>query len=62
VPAGPDNLVYRVDQGKAIPVPVTISGYYGNDAAVKGDLAPGQSVVTRGNERLRPGQPVHGID
>ena len=62
VPAGPDNLVYRVDQGKAIPVPVTISGYYGNDAAVKGDLAPGQPVVTRGNERLRPGQPVHGID
>jgi hypothetical protein len=62
VPAGADNLVYRVEQGKAFPVPVTISGYYGNDAAVKGDLQPDQKVVVRGNERLRPGQPVQGID
>ena len=62
VPSGTDNLVYRVDQGKAFPVPVTISGYYGNDAAVKGDLQPDQKVVVRGNERLRPGQPVQGID
>jgi multidrug efflux pump subunit AcrA (membrane-fusion protein) len=62
VPAGDDNLVFRVDQGKAFPVPVTINGYYGNDAAVKGGLEPGQQVVIRGNERLRPGQPVHGMD
>ena len=62
VPAGAENLVYRIDQGKASAVPVVISGYYGNEAAVKGDLEPGQVVVVRGNERLRPGQPVHGID
>ena len=62
VPAGDDNLVFRVDQGKALPVPVTVKGYYGNEAAVKGGLEPGQPVVIRGNERLRPGQPVHGID
>jgi RND family efflux transporter MFP subunit len=62
VPSGADNLVYRVDQGKAYPVRVVISGYYGNEAAVQGDLKPGQRVVIRGNERLRPGQPVHGID
>jgi len=60
VPSGDDNLVFRVDQGKAFPVSVTINGYYGNDAAVKGDLLPDQQVVIRGNERLRPGQPVHG--
>ena len=60
VPSGDDNLVFRVDQGKAFPVSVTVNGYHGNDAAVKGDLRPGQQVVIRGNERLRPGQPVHG--
>ena len=60
VPSGADNIVYRVDQGKAFPVTVTINGYYGNDAAVEGDLQPGQQVVIRGNERLRPGQPVQG--
>ncbi len=62
VPSGTANLVFRVDQGKAFPVPVSIKGYYGNEAAVQGDLAPGQLVVIRGNERLQPGQPVHGID
>lgn len=62
VPSGIENLVFRVDQGKAFPVSVTISGYYGNEAAVTGELEPGQLVVVRGNERLRPGQPVHGID
>ncbi|MEN8245033.1 MAG: efflux RND transporter periplasmic adaptor subunit [Thermodesulfobacteriota bacterium] len=62
VPAGTDNLVFRVDQGKAFPVSVAISGYYGNEAAVKGELEPGQKVVVRGNERLRPGQSVHGVD
>jgi RND family efflux transporter MFP subunit len=62
VPSGSDNLVFRVDQGKALPVPVTVSGYYGNDAAVKGDLQPDERVVIRGNERLRPGQPVQEVD
>jgi len=62
VPSGTQNLVFRVDQGKAFPVSVAISGYYGNEAAVTGELEPGQLVVVRGNERLRPGQPVHGID
>ena len=62
VPSGANNLVYRVDQGKAMPVLVTIYGYYGNDAAVKGELEPGQQIVVRGNERLRPGQQVQGMD
>lgn len=62
VPSGTENLVFRVDQGKAFPVSVTIGGYSGNDAAVQGELEPGQLVVVRGNERLRPGQLVHGID
>ena len=62
VPSGIENLVFRIDQGKAFPVSVTISGYYGSEAAVTGELEPGQLVVIRGNERLRPGQPVHGID
>jgi len=62
VPSGTQNLVFRVDRGKAFPVPVEITGYYDNAAAIKGALQPGQQVVVRGNERLRPGQPVHGID
>jgi len=62
VPSGSRNVVYTVAQGKAFPVSVEVSGHYGQNAAVKGDLKPGQAVVVRGNERLRPGQSVHIIE
>lgn len=58
VTAGSQRLVYRVDQGKVLPIPVNVVGYYGSDAAIEGNLSPGQQVVIRGNERLRPGQAV----
>ena len=58
VTAGNNRLVFMVNDGKAIPVPVKILGYYDGNVEVAGKLAPGSKVVIRGNERLRPGQPV----
>jgi membrane fusion protein, multidrug efflux system len=58
VPAGNNNLVYAVLDGKALPFMVQILGYHDGNAAISGDLKPGMSVVVRGNERLRPGQSV----
>ena len=58
VTAGDNRLVFMVNDGKAISVPVKIIGYYDGDVAVEGNLKPGDQVVIRGNERLRPGQPV----
>ena len=62
VAAGNQRMVYRVDSEQAMPVPIKVLGYYGNDAAIEGDLKPGQQVVIRGNERLRPGQTVQVIE
>ena len=62
VTSGNLRLVYTIDSGKAVPVPVKVVGYYDNDAAIEGALEPGQQVVTRGNERLRPGQAVQVVD
>ncbi len=58
ITAGANRLVYVVAEGKALPVTVEVSGYYGSSVAVAGSLRPGVPVVIRGNERLRPGQPV----
>lgn len=58
VTAGNNRLVFMVNDGKAIPIPVKILGYYDGDVAVEGNLKPGDQVVIRGNERLRPGQVV----
>ncbi len=58
VTAGENKLVYKVENKKASPVPVTVMGYYKGGAVVKGPLKTGDVVVVRGNERLRPGQPV----
>ena len=62
VTSGTRRLVYTIANDKAAPVPVKVEGYYDNDAAVQGALEPGQLVVTRGNERLRPGQTVQVVD
>ncbi len=45
-----------------MPVNVKVIGYYNGNAAVKGDLKPGDQVVIRGNERLLPGQSVRIVD
>jgi RND family efflux transporter MFP subunit len=58
VPAGDNKMVFTIKDGKAFPVMVKVLGYYDGNAAVEGDLKPGDKVVIRGNERLRPGQPV----
>ena len=62
VTAGDQSLVYRVADGKAFPVPVGVEGYHGGLAAVSGGLNAGEMVVIRGNERLRPGQPVAAME
>jgi RND family efflux transporter MFP subunit len=68
---GPRPLVYVVQPAAADapdqpptarPCPVELGSADGSLIAVKGDLAAGQLVVTLGNERLRPGQPLKLID
>lgn len=60
-----DALVYGVAEvrvielvdGKAVPVVVKVLASSGQSAIVQSDaLAPGDPIVVRGNERLRPGQ------
>lgn len=61
---GPQPLVYAVVPGEggkgwvSRPVPVQLGVAQGDKIQVVGDLQSGQRVVVRGNERLRPGQPL----
>ena len=61
---GPSPMVYVIDvegngpKGKARPVPVELDIPSGSLVAVSGALKPGERVVVRGNERLRPDQEV----
>jgi len=56
---GSQLLVYVVTQeGAAQPVPVRTGAATGQWIAVEGPVTAGDEVVVRGNERLRPGQPV----
>lgn len=56
------TLVYRVaDDGTAERVSVETGIAQGPLIEVRGDLAAGDRVIVRGNERLRPGQPVRVI-
>ncbi len=53
------NFVYTVKDDKAAPLPVRIVAFLGNEVAVASPaLVAGMVVVTEGNERLRPDQPV----
>jgi RND family efflux transporter MFP subunit len=58
VPRAGRTLVYAVVDGQAVEVSVEVVGYQGGSAAVRGTLPPGAPVIVRGNERVRPGQPV----
>jgi RND family efflux transporter MFP subunit len=52
------RLVKYAD-GAAVPVPVEVIATAEGRALVRGEgLAPGDLIIVRGNERLRPGQPV----
>ena len=51
-------VVFAVADGAVVQKPVTLGAAVANRFEVTGDLTPGELVVVRGNERLRPGQPV----
>jgi len=53
-----NKMVYVVDEGTAQPVPVSPGFSFEDMIQVNGQLTKGQQVVIRGNERLRPNQPV----
>jgi multidrug efflux pump subunit AcrA (membrane-fusion protein) len=50
--------VFVAADGKAQPRPVQLGIALGNRYEVLGGLTPGDLVVVRGNERLRPGQDI----
>ena len=52
------SMVYVVEDGKATIRPVVTGSAIGGRFEVTSGLRPGDVVVIRGNERLRPGQPV----
>lgn len=56
---GQTILVYRIGEGEVVePLPVLTGQGFGAWIVVEGPLAAGDRVVTRGNERLQPGQTV----
>lgn len=59
---GPAPMVYVVvksaDGSTVKPVAVKIGSATETQIEVSGEIKPGDLVVTRGNERLRPGQPI----
>jgi RND family efflux transporter MFP subunit len=58
---GPQELVYLMNgEGTVNPVPVQRGQAVGSWVEVRGPIQPGMKVVTRGNERLQPGQAVQG--
>ena len=53
------DFVYTIKEGKAAILPVNIVAYLGDKVGVDNPyIVPGMPVVTEGNERLRPDQPV----
>lgn len=59
---GQQHLLYVVQEGVAQPLPVQLGDTSDSMIEVKGSIKAGMQVVTRGNERLRPGQPVQIIE
>lgn len=61
VDAGAEKVVYLLNGDNTVqPATVQTGSGVGDWIEVRGPLAAGQRVVTRGNERLRPGQLVRG--
>lgn len=56
------HVVFVVEDGKATPKPISIGRATGNRYEVTAGLESGEFVVTRGNERLQPGQSVSIIE
>lgn len=59
---GQNHLVYLVREGLAQPLSVQLGNASDSMIEIKGPIKPGTQVVIRGNERLRPGQPVQIIE
>jgi RND family efflux transporter MFP subunit len=59
---GPAAMVFLAktmnDQLIAQPIPVQIGAAHGSWLQVTGEIKAGDAVITRGNERVRPGQPL----
>jgi len=51
-------MVFTAEKGAATPRAVSLGIQTGNRMEVLSGLIPGDIVVVRGNERLRPGQPI----
>jgi RND family efflux transporter MFP subunit len=60
-PEGQSVFVVDTD-GTARQVPVRVGVAQGPDLEIMGEIAPGDRVVIRGNERLQPGQEVNILD
>ncbi len=61
VTEGPERFVFLINGEQMVDrVPVETGAGVGDWIAVRGEVKAGQKVITRGNERLRPGQPVRG--
>ncbi len=61
VQQGPQKLVFVLnDDNTVAPTPVQPGEEAGAWTGISGPIQPGQRVVTRGNERLQPGQTVQG--
>ena len=58
VPAGNDNFVFKVDDGKALRVKVKIGQRNGASVEIEEGLKAGDEVVTAGQLKLRDGVPV----
>ena len=59
VTQGPRRVVYLLNGDNTVnPVTIQTGEGAGDWIAVEGSIQPGSKVITRGNERLRPGQPV----
>ncbi len=56
------STVFAVREGLAHPVPVKEKGWYEGFVHIEGEVRVGESVVVRGNERLRPMQKVRVAD
>jgi RND family efflux transporter MFP subunit len=59
VMSGTSQKVFAVIAGKAVAIPVDLVAAHGNLMEVTGALKDGMTIVTLGNERLFPGQPVN---
>ncbi|MEE9217514.1 MAG: efflux RND transporter periplasmic adaptor subunit, partial [Acidobacteriota bacterium] len=59
VPEGASKFVFLLNGDESVSlVPVKTGAGVGGWVVVEGDVQAGQRVITRGNERLQPGQPV----